>query len=64
MATDIYELSNRQALFIGYYPCILADLMALNLFDEYWHHEENIMITGSGAIIVVVKPYAELPAIS
>jgi len=51
MATDIHVLSNRQALFIGYFPCILVDLMALNLFDEYWQHEEYILISGSGAIM-------------
>ena len=52
MTTDIHELSNRQALFIGYFLCVLIDLMALNLFDEYWHHEENNLITGSDAIML------------
>jgi len=35
MTTEIHELSNRQALFIGYFLCVLIDLMALNLLDEY-----------------------------
>ena len=52
MATDIHELSNRQALFFGYFLCVLIDLMALNLFDKYCHHEENNLITESDAIML------------
>ena len=36
VATDVRVLSNRQALFIGYFFCVLIDLTVLNLFDEYW----------------------------
>jgi len=52
MATDIHQLSNRQALFFGYFLCALIDLMALNLFDKYCHHEEKILVTESGAIML------------
>ena len=36
IATDVRVLTNRQALFIGYFLCVLVDLTVLNLFDEYW----------------------------
>ena len=36
IATDVRVLTNRQALFIGYFLCVLVDLTVLNLFDEYF----------------------------
>jgi hypothetical protein len=36
IGTDVRVLSNRQALFIGYFLCVLVDLTVLNLFDEYF----------------------------
>ena len=36
IATGDRVLTNRQALFIGYFLCVLVDLTVLNLFDEYW----------------------------
>lgn len=36
IATDVRVLSHRQALFIGYFFCVLVDLTVLNLFDEYF----------------------------
>ena len=47
MATDIHELSKRQALFIGYFLCVLIDLTVLNLFDEYWLQVEIDSFTTS-----------------
>lgn len=28
--------SNRQRVFMWYFTCVLVDLIALNLFEEYW----------------------------
>ncbi len=55
MATDIHELSIRQALFIVYFLCILIDLMALNLFDEYWHQVEIDSFTSSLAAAALLQ---------
>ena len=35
-AADVRVLSTRQALFTGYFLCVLIDLTVLNLFDEFW----------------------------
>ena len=47
LTTDIHELSRRQAMFIGYFLCVLIDLMVLSLFDEYWHWGEIDSFTTS-----------------
>lgn len=36
VATDVRILTNRQALFIGYFLCVLIDLTVLNMFAEFW----------------------------
>lgn len=46
-ATDVRVLSHRQALFIGYFFCVLADLTVLNLFDEYFEPVNIDSITTS-----------------
>ena len=55
MTTDIHELSNRQALFIGYFLCVLIDLTVLNLFDEYWHLVEIDSFTTSLAAAALLQ---------
>ena len=47
IATDVRILTNRQALFIGYFLCVLVDLTVLNLFDEYWQRVEIDSFTTS-----------------
>ena len=40
LTTDIRVLTHRQAMFIGYFLCVLIDLTVLNLFDEFWDKVE------------------------
>jgi len=55
LTTDIHELSRRQALFIGYFLCVLIDLTVLNLFDEYWHQVEIDSFTTSLAAAALLQ---------
>ena len=55
MTTDIHELSNRQAMFIGYFLCVLIDLTVLNLFDEYWDQIEIESFTTSLAAAALLQ---------
>ena len=45
LTTDIRVLTYRQALFIGYFLCVLIDLTVLNLFDEFWGQVEIASFT-------------------
>jgi hypothetical protein len=47
IGTDVRVLSKRQALFIGYFFCVLVDLTVLNLFDEYFARVEIDSFTTS-----------------
>ncbi len=59
IATDVRVLSHRQAMFIGYFFCVLVDLTVLNLFDEYFEpvkfHSFTISLFAAALLQLLLK---------
>ena len=51
----MYELNNRQRLFVRYTIAVLVDLTVLNLFDEYWELVNIRSFTISLAVALLLQ---------